>query len=184
LFFRNLIDFRPDPDFFVLIDVPQVVIEERIKYRVVCPKCQTPGNLKLLVTKKVGFDPKTKEFYLVCDNPACGEARMVTKEGDELGIGPIKERLDKDKRLIKQAFSLYGIPKVVLRNSLPVSQAKNFVDDYEITPEYVYHWDSKTKKVKVSQKPWIIKDDSGVPSYSLLPPPVVISLIKQIADLL
>jgi len=43
---------------------------DQIKYRVVCPKCQTPGNLKLLVTKKVGFDPKTKEFYLVCDNPA------------------------------------------------------------------------------------------------------------------
>jgi adenylate kinase family enzyme len=184
LFFRDLVDYRDDPDFFILIDVPMSVIDERIVYRVVCPQCQTPRNIKLLATKKVGYDQRKKEYYLICDNPACKRARMVTKEGDYLGIKPIKKRLGLDEKLIKQAFSLYGIPKILLRNSLPVDKAKNYVDDYEITPEYVYHWNPKTNKVKIEEKPWVIKDDKGVPSYSLLPAPVVVTLIKQLADLM
>ncbi|HUS60504.1 MAG TPA: nucleoside monophosphate kinase [Nevskiaceae bacterium] len=183
LFFRDLIDYRGDPDFFVLIDVPEKVIDERIKYRVVCPKCQTPRNLKLLATKKVGYDIKNNEFYLVCDSPTCRGARMVTKEGDELGVEVIKDRLEKDEKLIKRAFSLYGIPKVLLCNSVPVDKANKLVDDYEITPEYVYEWNKVSHRVKTTEKPWVVEDDQGVPSYSLLPPPVVVSLIKQLADL-
>lgn len=184
LFFRNLVDYRDDPDFFVLIDVPEAVIDERIKYRVVCPRCQTPRNLKLLATKKVGFDQKMNEFFLMCDNPKCKEARMVSKEGDSLGIEAIRDRLEKDGELVARAFSLYGIPKVVLRNSVPVKEAKKLVDDYEITPEYVYTWDEKVKQVKTIERSWIIKDDFSVLSYSLLPPAVVLSLINQIADLI
>ncbi|GAH66819.1 unnamed protein product, partial [marine sediment metagenome] len=37
---------------------------------------------------------------------------------------------------------------------------------------------------KIIEKPWQILDDRGIPSYSLLPPPVVVSLIKQIAEVL
>lgn len=182
LFFRDLIDYRQDPDVFVLIDVPNAVIDERIKYRVICPACQTSRNLKLLPTKEVGYDKKTKKFFLVCDNTECkGEEKMVTKEGDEQGIGPIKERLEKDSQLIKQAFNLYGIPKVLLRNSVPVARAKELLDDYEITPEYTYELDKS--KVKVIQKPWQISDED-VPSYSLMPPPVVVSLIKQMTQVL
>lgn len=197
LFFRDLIDYRQDPDIFVIIDVPEAVIDERIKYRVVCPLCQNSRNLKLLPTKKVEYDKKEKKFHLICDDSNCparqsfagqnlgGQgARMVAKEGDELGIGPIKERLEKDEKLIKQAFSLYGIPKVLLRNSLPVTKAKEFVDDYEITPEYIYQWDEKRKKTKISERPWRVLDDEGEPSYSLMPPPVVVSLIKQITEAL
>jgi adenylate kinase family enzyme len=184
LFFRDLIDYRDDPDIFVLIDVPESVIDERIKYRLICPLCKTSRNLKLLATKEVEYDDKEKKFSLICDNSDCKRVKMVTKEGDELGIGPIKERLDKDGKLIKQAFSLYGIPKVLLRNSVPVDEAKEIVDDYEITPEYVYQWDKKGKNVVVSQKPWQILDDEKVPSYSLMPPPVVVSLIKQMAGVL
>jgi len=184
LFFRDLVGYRDDPDFFVLIDVPEAVIDERIKYRVICPFCQTSRNLKLLPTSKIGYDAAKKEFYLICDNPQCQRARMVRKEGDELGIQPIKERLAKDKLLIEQAFSLYGIPKILLRNSLPVKDAPNLVDDYEITPEYEYQWDEKEKRVIVKEKPWTIIDDQGELSYSLLPPPVVVSLIKQLSDLL
>ena len=51
---------------------------------------------------------------------------MVTKEGDEQGIEPIKERLEKDEMLIKEAYNLQGIPKVFLRNSIPVGQSKRF----------------------------------------------------------
>ena len=182
LFFRNLIDFRDDPDFFVLVDAPQNVINERITNRVICPKCQTPANLKLLPTKKVDYDPKSKKFYLLCDY--CPQTRMVVKEGDALGIEALKKRLATEQSLMAKAFNLYGIPKILLRNSLPVKEAGNFVDDYEITPEYFYEWNSQKKEVIIKEKPWVFKDDNGEPSNSLLPSPVVLSLIKQLADLL
>jgi len=187
LFFRDLIGYREDIDFFILIDLPNNVIDERIKYRVICPSCQTSRNLKLLPTSKIGYDKDKEEFYLLCDNPYCEggeEVKMTRKEGDEMGIELIKERLDKDGGLIRQAYSLYGIPKVLLRNSVPENLAADFVDDYEITPEYSYRWDEKEGKVFVEEKPWIFLDDEKEKSYSLLPPPVVVSLIKQINDIL
>ena len=109
---------------------------------------------------------------------------MIAKEGDELGVEPIKERLAMDEKLMKKSFSLYGIPKILLRNSVPVKEAKKYIDNYEITPEYVYQFDKNTKSVKVTEKPWIINDDEGVSSYSLLPPAVVVSLIKQMVEVL
>ncbi len=184
LFFRDLIGHRDDPDIFVLIDVPEEVIDARIKWRRVCPVCQTPRNLKLLPTTKVGFDEKKKEFYLICDNPNCQEVPMVRKEGDELGIEPLRERLKMDEKLINQALSLYGIPKILLRNALPVKDAFKFVEDYEITPEYIFEWSEKEKKVIKKETPWIIKDKDGIESYSLLPPPVVVALIKQLVEVL
>ena len=211
LFFRDLIGYRDDPDVFILIGVPDTVIDERIKWRRVCPICQTSRNLKLLPTQKIGYDEKTPthprtgrfasrkrlasrppshslreraSFYLICDNPECKGARMLPKEGDELGIEPIRERLKMDKKLMEMAFSLYGIPKILLRNSIPVKESKKFVDDYEITPEYIFEWDEKEKKVKIKEKPWIFLDDEGVPSFSLLPQPVVVFLIKQMVDVL
>jgi len=184
LFFRDLIGYRDDADIFVLIDVPEAVIDERIKYRVICPLCQTSRSTKLLPTKNIGYDKKKKEFYLICDNPACRGARMVRKEGDSLGIKPIRARLKKDGELMERAFSLYGIPKIFLRNSIPVNKAKRYVDDYEITPEYTYSLDKKTGKITVSEKPWMVSDDQGAPCYSLMPPPVVVSLIKQLTKVL
>ncbi|MBZ9569762.1 nucleoside monophosphate kinase [Patescibacteria group bacterium] len=184
LFFRDLIDYREDPDIFILIDVPEAVINERIKHRVVCPICQAPRNLKLFPTKEVGFDKKQGKFYLICGNPDCKGKKMVSKEGDELGIEPIRERLKMDEKLIKQAFSLYGIPKILLRNSVPTELAKGYIDDYEITPEYSYQGDEKNKKVKIIKKPWIVLDDEKIKSFSLLPQPVVVSLIKQMIDVL
>ncbi len=137
--------------------------------------CQTSRNLKLLPTKKV---EEKDGFHLVCDNSECSGPRMVTKEGDELGIKPIKQRLELDEKLIKQAFSLHGIPKVLLRNSVPVKEASEYLDDYEITPEYVYS--KKGDSIEVKEKPWQVQDDEGTDSYSLMPPPVVVSLIKQL----
>jgi len=180
LFFRDLIEYRKDPDVFVLIDVPGSVIDERIKNRVICPLCNTSRSLKLLPTKEV--ECEEGKFYLICDNSECEGKRMVIKEGDELGIEPIRDRLAVDEKLIKQAFSLYGIPKILLRNSVPVDKAKETVDDYEITPEYSYQLDGK--KIKTIEKPWQVNDDNGVPCYSLMPPPVVVSLIKQLVETL
>lgn len=183
LFFRELIGYRDDPDMFILFQVPESVIDERMKTRVVCPKCHTPRSLKFQVTKEAGFDEKENEFYLKCDNPECNGERMVTKEGDELGIEPIRGRLTNDGALIEQAFSLYGVPKVLLRNSIPVSEAKEAVDDYEITPEFVLEHIGGGK-TKVSERPWVVKDDEGIPSFSLMSQPVALSMIKQIASVL
>lgn len=185
LFFRDLIGHRDDPDIFVLIDVPGIVIDERIKWRRVCPTCQTSRNLKLLPTSKVGYDKEKKEFYLDCDSKTCEgkEVKMLPKEGDELGIEPIKERLSKDEKLMEMALSLYGIPKILLRNSIPLKEAKNSVDDYELTPEYVFAWNEKEKKTEVKEMPWVFLDE-GVESVSLLPQPVVVSLLKQLVKVL
>ena len=183
LFFRDLIGYRTDPDVFVLIDVPENVINERIQWRRICPVCNTSRNLKLLPTSKVGYDKEKEEFYLICDNPQCEGARMVLKEGDELGIEPIKERLKTDEQLIKEALGLHGIPKVLLRNSVPVEKAEKYVDDYEITPEYYYERDEETGEIKIKEKPWVVEDDDGIPSYSLMPPPVVVALIKQLTEI-
>ena len=182
LFFRNLIDYRQDPDIFVLINVPEAVINERIKWRRICPLCHTSRNLKLLPTSKIGYDKQKKEFYLICDNPECKGEKMIQKEGDEAGVELIRERLNKDQDLINKAFSLHGIPKLLLRNSVPVEKAKEFIDDYEITPEYSYELEGD--KVKIIEKPWQFYDDQGNLSYSLMPPPVVVSMIKQMVDVL
>lgn len=184
LYFRDLINYRNDPDVFILIDIPERVINERIKYRVVCPVCQTPRNSKLLLTKKVNYDVETKGFYLVCDYSDCQNSRMIGKEGDNLGIEPIRPRLVKDEEIIRTAFGLHGVPKVFLRNHVPVKEAEKYFDDYEITPEYSFKWNPKSKKVEVVEKTWTIKDDNGVESHSLLAPPVVVSMIKQLVEVL
>lgn len=192
LFFRDLIDYREDPDVFILIDVPTNVIDERVKYRVICPLCNTSRNLKLLTTKNVEYDPSAAhstssgqaKFHLICDNPSCEKTKMVTKEGDEQGIEPIRARLEKDEMLIKEAYGLQGIPKILLRNCIPTDKTKDFADDYEITPEFVYEFDEKTGQVKTIEKLWEVPDDEGSSSNSLMPPPVVVSLIKQLVKAL
>ncbi|MCX6721773.1 MAG: AAA family ATPase [Candidatus Staskawiczbacteria bacterium] len=37
LFLRDIINHREDQDVFILIDVPTTVIDERVKFRVICP---------------------------------------------------------------------------------------------------------------------------------------------------
>lgn len=182
LYFRSLIGYRSDPDMFVFIDIPETVIDERMQNRVVCPICKTPRSLKLLRTKNVGYDEATKEFYLECDTPDCHGARMVGKEGDELGIEAIRDRLEMDEQVMRQLIDMQGIEKIFLRNAMPVTDAVKAVDDYEITPQYGYAWDPKSRKVVVTEEKWIVPDEDGTPSYSLLAPAVVVSLFKQIAE--
>ena len=64
---------------------------------------------------------------------------------------------------------------------MPAQSALKYVDSYEITPEYLFEWDKSEANVKIKEKPWHILDDQGVKSVSLLAPPVVVSLIKQLA---
>src|SRR3989344_2302880 len=82
IFLRAIMGYRDDPDFFVMIDLPESIIDARMRGRVICPKCQVPRHPKVLKTNAVAYDQDTKEFYLICDNPECGGARMVYKEGD------------------------------------------------------------------------------------------------------
>ncbi len=185
LFLKALMGYRNDPDFIVFINVPEQVMDQRIKTRVICPTCKTPRSARVLRTKEVGYDEKTKEFYLICDNPGCpNPKRMISKEGDHLGIKNIRDRINTDGEIMRKLLELKGIPKVFLRNSVPVSQARKFIDDYEITPGYRYKWDDKNKKVVGIEEPWVVKDDEGKRSYSLLPTAVVVGMIKQVAEAL
>ncbi|KKS83080.1 MAG: hypothetical protein UV58_C0001G0007 [Candidatus Wolfebacteria bacterium GW2011_GWC1_43_10] len=182
LYFRDLMGYRNDPDFFVFIDVPEAVIDERMKYRVVCPVCHVPRNTKLLKTKNVGYDREKNEFFLICDDPSCNGPRMVAKEGDNLGIEAIRERIELDDNIMRTLMGLEGVPKIYLRNSVPVGTVPDEVDDYEITPAYRYELSGS--EVKVIEEPWTVIDENGEKSYSLLPPPVVVSLISQMSKLL
>lgn len=181
LYFRELMGYRDNPDFFVFIDVPETIINERMKNRVICPVCHVPRSLKLLRTKEIGYDKEKKEFYLVCDNPKCGGARMVAKEGDDLGIEAIRDRIEIDRTVMQTLLGMEGASKIYLRNAIPVEEAKEAVDMYEVTPEYSYVYDEKEGKVEVKETPWTVPDEDGVLSFSLLPAAVVVGLIKQIA---
>ncbi len=186
-FFRDLINHREDPDLFIGIDIPETVIDARMKSRVVCPKCQSPRNLKLFTTKNVGYNEEKKEFYLICDNPECeedGTEKMVGKEGDNAGIESIRARIDLDEQMIQKAFSLHGVDKILLRNAVPVEKVEEYTDSYEITPEYLYEYNEDDKSVKTIEKAWVVKDDENEDVYSLLPPPVVVSLLKQLATII
>lgn len=186
LYFRALMGYRDDPDFFVFIHVPESIIEARMQGRVICPSCQTPRHPKLLRTKEIGYDEEKKEFYLICDHSECagvGEGkRMVSKEGDELGMEAVRERNKSDEKVMDTLLRLEGVPKIYLRNAVPVAEAGDALDEYEITPSYRYEWDGS--KVIVHEEPWIVKDDEEADSYSLLPPAIVVSFVKQTAKVL
>lgn len=184
LYFKEIVGRGEDKDMYVLIDIPDAVINERIKFRRICPKCQAPRNIRLLPTTLVEYDEEKNEFYLKCDNPECDKAVMVGKEGDELGIEPIKERLAKDQEIINKANELFGIPVIRLRNSVPVDMADDNFDSYELTPGFSFEYDKQNKNVRVIESPWTVEDNKGVKSYSLMPAPVVVALLKQMAQVL
>jgi len=183
LYLRHIINFRDDPDFMVFIDIPETVIDARIKNRFICPKCQTSRNLTLLPTSKIGFDETTGEYFIICDKAGCDGGRMVRKEGDEQGIAPIRDRLNLDGSLMEMAKDIHGIQKIFLRNSIPVSIANDNFDNYEITPEFYYEKEADGKIV-TKTKPWIVKDDDGVDCVSLMAPAVMVSYLRQLAKIL
>lgn len=182
LYFRDLVRYGDDQDIFVAISIPETILEARMQARVVCPLCHAPRSLKLFTTPRVGWDGEKQEFYLICDDPRCNGARMIAKEGDSLGIEQIRTRLELDEKLIEKAFGLHGIPKILLRNAVPVSFAEENMDTYELTPEYSYTL-AENGEVKTLEKPWIVKDEDGNDVHSLLPAAVVLSLVKQLATL-
>lgn len=183
LMLRQVLGYREDPDFLVFISVPETVIDARIKSRLICPICKVPRSLKLAPTAFIGQDEATGEFYLMCDNPECNKARMVTKEGDELGIEPIRDRLELDDVIFKRLLDLKGLPQIRLRNSIPAKVAWDYVEKYEVTPMYSYK-KGADGKIETIEEPWLVQDDDGVESVSLLPASVVLGFLKQTAKVL
>lgn len=177
LYFRDLINYRGDPDLFVLINLPLAVIEERIKGRRICPKCSTARNIKLLLTSDVRFDEEAEEYFLMCDNPNCEPTRMISKEGDSEGLELIKERLENDLDLVKMARQMYGIETIELYNSLEKDVALKYVDKYELTKEF--YFEGNGDDINLITKPFTV-EDHGTEYYSLLPAPVVVQFVRQL----
>ncbi len=184
LYLRHIINFRNDPDFLILFDIPEKVIEARMMNRAICPKCQTSKNLKLNPSSQVAYDQNSHEFYFLCDKIGCGGGRLTPKAGDDQGIESIRERLNLDQQLLEITKDIHGINKIYIRNHVPVDQASTYFDDYEITPEYYYEFNPKNQKVETKTKPWIVKDDQGIDSFSLLPQTTTVASIKQLAGFL
>ncbi len=178
LYFRELINYRDVKDLFILINLPIEVINQRITGRAICPECQTSRNLKLNPTKHVCYDEECKDYYLVCDNESCSNVRMVCKEGDELGIENIKDRIIEDLKLMEQARNMYGIDKIEIYNALEKDKAYDYVDDYELTRAFCFEKDEK-KGVCSRTEPFSIMDND-VEYVSLLPAPALIQLIRQL----
>lgn len=183
LYFRDLMNYRDDPDVFVLIDVPDYLIDFRIRSRRVCPICQSTKNIKTNPSKFVGYDQATKEFYLMCDNASCNKARMVIKEGDALGVTAIKPRLVNEGKVMDNVFQIHGVPKVFLRNSVPAEFAKSNIDDYEVAKVYDFEQLSDGS-IKSKLKTLKFKDDEGTLSVTTFPAAVTVLLIKQLVDVL
>ena len=88
-----------------------------------------------------------------------------------------------DGELMNKAMELKGVPKILLRNSIPADKSSDFAEDYELTPEYVYRL-GDDGRVVVEEKPWTIKDDRGIKAHSLLASPVAVSLLDQLYSIL
>ncbi len=180
LYMRDLVDFRDDPDFFVLINVPITVIDARLKFRRVCPKCGASRNLRLLPTEKVVWDKEHQEPILICDNPSCKGEKMVPKPGDEVGVLALKDRFIKDFKLMEMARKLYGIERVEIFNAVPIDIANDLVDDYEITPEFTYTYENG--RLKVHTTPWRFIENNKE-YYSLLAAAGILQFIKQFLEI-
>lgn len=176
---RKQLQLGKGKDIFVLIDIPEAVMDIRMKTRVICPNCKTPRSPKLLLTKYVNHDPKSGEIYLECDNELCKRARMVPKEGDQLGIDPIRSRLKSDGEVIESVAQKKDLRVILLSASVPVEMA-HLVDSYEIHQQYSHLWDAKAGKVVTTSENWVFKDDLKRDSFTLFPPAVTVYLIKEI----
>lgn len=181
LLFRELINYRDDPDFFVLINVPMAIIDDRIKERLVCPKCNTSRNLRLNPTSKVIYDSSTKQYGLKCDNPECTGEQMVAKEGDDKGIMLIEDRIKNDLDLMVMARKMHGISKIELYNSIEVDKNAEYYDDYEMTQEFFY--EGTGDSIQRKAKPYQIHEN-GMDLKSLTPAPVVVQFIHQLVEVL
>jgi hypothetical protein len=105
---------------------------------------------------------------------------MERKEGDEKGIGLIKDRVINDLQVMEMARKMYGIEKLELYNAHEISTADTFTYPYERT--YSFTHTVKDGKVTSEQAEYIVTNH-GRQYYSMLPPYVVVTLIKGLAKM-
>lgn len=180
LFMRDILNYRNDPDLFVFINLPMQLIDERIKGRRTCPSCKFPYNMPLLPSSDVRFDKEKHEFYYVCDKPYCSNhQRAISKEGDELGIKNIEERIVNDLKLMEIMRKVYGVPKIELYNSLEIEKAFEYCDEYEYTKSYRY--EINDDKINIIESNFEIVDH-GKRYLSLKAESVIPQFIKQLVD--
>ena len=180
LFMRDLMAFRDDPDFFMMINIPITIIDMRIRYRRVCPKCGSSRNIKLLPTDQLAWDKEKNEVILLCDTPECNRQPMVPKPGDEVGVQALLPRLKRDFKLLEIARTLHGVDRIELFNAIPVDVAPKYYEPYELTPIYDYEY--KNGKVIVKTSPWVV-EEAGNKYYSLLPAPALLQFVDQFLKL-
>jgi adenylate kinase family enzyme len=185
LFFRDLVNYRDDPDLFILIEVSKELIDARLRHRLVCRDCHTSKNLLFNPSKFVAYDTVNAKYYLICDNNVCsgyGKNVLMPKEGDDQGIQAIDERIEQDTELMEMAANLQGIPSIMIRSSVPLSIAHQVLEDYEIQQKINYHI---TKDDIVKEKTdWIFKDDKGIECCTMYSATYVLNLFSQLHSLL
>lgn len=184
LYFREIMNLRPDPDFFIFLDIPTEAVDIRMKSRRICPKCQTSRNQKFLITKEIVEE--NGNYYMLCDNKSCSgykKTKLTTKEGDQAGAKSIETRLQSEGTLIEQANNLQGIDKIALKAFIPTDIAKDNVEECELTT--IHNFTTKEGgKIEIKSKPWILSDDDGTKVHSLHAAAAVLCLIYSIHDLL
>lgn len=180
LYMRDLIGYRNDPDYFMFINIPISLIDLRIKDRRVCPKCGNSKNLTTNPSSICEIDRNTGETIMYCDNSNCTKQILAPKEGDHLGIINIANRIKSDLEIMNMAKNLYGIPKIEVYNSVPVSEASKYLNPFEITKEYFFT--KKEDKIIRNEKDLIFREN-GEEYISLLPTANVVQIIRQINQL-
>jgi len=181
LYFRDLINYRDDPDIFVLINIPLTIIDMRIRERKVCPKCKASWNLWLGPTSIIEYDSKRKKIIMKCDNPECEPIEMVSKEGDEKGIELIANRVIADVKMIDFVRKMHGIRKVELFNALKKDGIEKYYDPYEFSQMFQHK--VVDGKVVSTKKPFVFSED-GKEYISLPQPPVTVQMIRGLVKAL
>jgi adenylate kinase family enzyme len=186
LYFRDLINFRDDPDFFVLINVSREVIDTRMRMRRVCPVCSTSKNLYFNPSDFTKYEPLTDEYYFLCDNKSCsgyGKAKLELKEGDAEGIKSIEARIKGDEDLMKSAMNLQGIPLVLVEGAVPYNRVTDYLEPYEVQSMYEYSHDSNNNVI-VNKKPWVFKDDENKECCTMYAATYVVNIFIQLHKIL
>lgn len=169
------------PSVFVEINCPEEVLLRRNIDRRVCPICQTPKNIKLLLTKEIDYDEKTGEFHLVCERPECQRAHYIQKQGDKDGIEKVKANQKKVQEMIDKIKKETPHLHLVVHNSIPLDEAHKH-QPTDFTEEADLVWDPQKKEVIRNFRPMIVKDDEGRDAHSRWPEPVVVDLVDRLAE--
>ncbi len=75
------------------------------------------------------------------------------------------------------ARNLYGIPKIEVFNSIPISQVDKYLNDFEVTKEYYFE---KIDGKIIRKEKDLIFEENGEKFVSLLPSANVVQIIRQI----